>query len=61
MFLKQGDLKKALGEEQEAIRKKPNYAAAHYNLGLVLSQLGKAAEAQTQFNQAHSLDPTLSH
>ena len=37
----------------------PNYAAAHFNLGLILRVLGQNAEAQTELATAQRLDPKL--
>ena len=36
-----------------------SYAAAHFNLGLLLRQLGQTAEAQTELAKAQQLDAKL--
>lgn len=38
-----------------AIEVAPEFPAAHYNLGLLLSELGRAAEAEEHFEQAERL------
>ena len=37
----------------------PNYAAAHFNLGLVLRLLGQNAEAERELTTARQLDAKL--
>ncbi|TMG42372.1 MAG: tetratricopeptide repeat protein, partial [Chloroflexi bacterium] len=44
---------------RQVIAVDPNYAAAHFNLGLLLRQLGQTAEAQTELATAQRLDPKL--
>ena len=44
---------------EKAIRRKPAYAAAHYNLGLTLAKLGDDITAKQQFEAAHRLDPAI--
>jgi protein O-mannosyl-transferase len=42
---------------REALRIKPNYATAHYNLALVLSDLGDLSQANGHFREALALKP----
>jgi tetratricopeptide (TPR) repeat protein len=54
-----GDVDAAIAEFRSAIRSEPNYAAAHYQLGLALQQSGKKDEAKKEFERATELDPHL--
>ena len=49
-----GDLGKAEEYFRSALRTKPDYAEAHNNLGIVLSQLGRGEEALREFETAAS-------
>src|SRR5881397_3561574 len=52
--------KDAVGAEasfREALRLKPDYAEAHYNLGLALLQAGQRAAAIEHLAKAWQLDP----
>jgi type IV pilus assembly protein PilF len=49
-----GDLGKASEYFRSAVRKKPDYAEAHNNLGIVLSHLGRGDEAIREFEAAAS-------
>ncbi len=49
-----GDLGKASEYFRSAVRKKPDYAEAHNNLGIVLSHLGHGDEAIREFEAAAS-------
>ncbi|PWB62906.1 MAG: hypothetical protein C3F14_09090 [Deltaproteobacteria bacterium] len=49
-----GDLGKAAECFRSALRKKPDYAEAHNDLGIVLSQLGRGDEAMREFEAAAS-------
>jgi len=42
-----------------AINSSPNFAAAHFELGVALRQQGKPKEAQAEFQKAATLDPNL--
>lgn len=42
---------------REALRIKPNYATAHYNLALVLSDLGELSRANVHFRETLALKP----
>jgi Tfp pilus assembly protein PilF len=54
-----GDDTKAKSEFLEALRLKPQYAEAHYNLALALRQQGKEAESRAEFEKAYELAPEL--
>ena len=44
---------------KEALRLKPDYAEAHYNLALALLQTGKKEESNSEFEKAYQLAPHL--
>ena len=44
---------------KEALRLKPDYAEAHYNLGLALLQMGKKEESDSEIEKAYQLAPHL--
>jgi Flp pilus assembly protein TadD len=46
---------------RESVRLKPDYAAAHYNLGLALQATGDDTGAEKAFARATELDPALKH
>jgi Flp pilus assembly protein TadD len=56
-LLAAGDLDGAISQFRSAIHSEPNYAAAHYELGLALQQSGKTDEAKLEFQKAAELDP----
>jgi tetratricopeptide (TPR) repeat protein len=56
-LLNAGDLDGAISQFRVAINSKPDYAAAHYQLGLALQQSGKKDEAAQEFQKASELDP----
>ncbi len=58
-LLKAGDLDGAVSQFRVAISAVPNYAVAHFELGLALRQQGKMEEAQEEFRKAATLDPQL--
>jgi tetratricopeptide (TPR) repeat protein len=51
------DQQKALDYYQKAIQATPSDAALHGNLGSVYADMGKVAEAQTEFQKAADLNP----
>ncbi len=51
-----GDPEGALGEFEHALRVNPEYAAAHLNRALVLSELGRLEEAGAAFQRVRELD-----
>ena len=58
-LLQAGDIEGAISQFRSAINSAPNYAAAHFQLGMALRQQGKIDEAQKEFKQAVALDPRL--
>jgi len=58
-LLQAGDVEGAISQFRAAINSAPNYAAAHFQLGMALRQQGKVEEAQKEFKQAEALDPRL--
>ena len=53
----QGKLDEAVAEYRAAIRLKPDYAEAHYNLGIALTDQGKLDEAVAEYRAAIRLQP----
>ena len=58
-LLAAGDLEGAITQFRSAIRSEPNYAAAHYQLGIALRQNGQPDQAGREFEKASELDPQL--
>jgi tetratricopeptide (TPR) repeat protein len=58
-LLNAGDIDGAISQFQTAIGAMPDYAPAHFQLGLALRQQGKTQEAQEEFQKATKLDPRL--
>ena len=56
-LMDQGSLEQALAGYRMAIRLKPDYAEAHYNLGIALAAQGKLEEAVAEFRAAIRLKP----
>ena len=54
-----GDIEGAISQFRAAINAVPNYAPAHFHLGLALRQQGKLEEAKQEFEKAAALDPKL--
>ncbi len=59
MLLQAGDVRMAQAEFIEAVRLKPRYAEAHYNLALALHQEGKEEESRAEFEKAYEIAPGL--
>jgi cytochrome c-type biogenesis protein CcmH/NrfG len=59
LHMRRGDLGSAGAEFAEAIRVDPQFAAAHYNLGITLRQQQKAQEAAQEFQKVLSIDPNF--
>jgi Tfp pilus assembly protein PilF len=59
VLLQAGDIPAAVAEFAEAVRLKPQYAEAHYNLALALQQQGKAEESHAEFERAFEIAPEL--
>ena len=51
----QRKLASTIASDQTAIRINPNYAQAHFNLGLAFMEQGKKSDAIAQFQKARSL------
>jgi Tfp pilus assembly protein PilF len=57
--LKEGDLDAAIERFEAALKLDPEYAPAHYQLGLALQKKGNSAAAQAAFKRAQQLDHRL--
>jgi len=57
--LREGDAQGALEKFRAASKLAPDYAPAHYQMGLALLKTGKIQEARAEFEKAHQLDPRL--
>jgi Flp pilus assembly protein TadD len=55
-----GDLDGAISQFRSAIAATPEYAPAHYQLGMALRRKGEKEEAGKEFRRAGELDPRLS-
>jgi len=58
-LLNAGDLDGAISQFRSAIHTAPNYARAHFQLGLALQRKGEKDEAAREFQKAAELDPRL--
>jgi tetratricopeptide (TPR) repeat protein len=58
-LLKAGDVEGAIAQFRAAINSSPNYAQAHYQLGIALRQKGAKEESSQEFRRASELDPQL--
>jgi tetratricopeptide (TPR) repeat protein len=52
-----GEVQEAIEHWEQALRIKPDYADAHYNLGIALEQTGKIQEAIQHYEQALRIQP----
>jgi tetratricopeptide (TPR) repeat protein len=52
VFNRSHRLPDAIGEYEQALRLKPDYAEAHYNLGVALARLGRLSQAVGHWEQA---------
>jgi tetratricopeptide (TPR) repeat protein len=50
-------VQEAIGQYKQALRIKPDYADAHYNLGNALIQAGRVQEAIGHYEQALRIKP----
>ena len=57
MYIGQGDLEKAEEELKKAIKLKPDYSIAHYNLGFILKDMGRLKEAESCNQKVLEVDP----
>jgi tetratricopeptide (TPR) repeat protein len=58
-LLAAGDVDGAISQFRAAISSRPDYAPAHYQLGLALKGKGAKEEAAQEFQKAAELDPRL--
>ncbi len=52
-----GQREEAIEHFQQALRIRPDYAEAHYNLGLAFTQLGRIDQAIAHYQQALRINP----
>ena len=57
--MQSGDAAAADAEFRQALRLKPRYAEAHYNLALALHQESKEDESRAEFEKAFEIAPEL--
>ncbi|WP_263337616.1 tetratricopeptide repeat protein [Acidicapsa dinghuensis] len=57
-YSKNGDTDSALKTMQAIVQEHPDYAQAHFNLGIVYTQLDRFGEAAPEFAQALRIDPS---
>jgi Flp pilus assembly protein TadD len=57
---KAGDLDGAISQFRAAVAATPDYAPAHFELGLALQEQGKKEEARQEFQRANELDAHFS-
>jgi Tfp pilus assembly protein PilF len=57
--LQADNLRTARAEFIEAVRLKPRYTKAHYNLASTLHQQGEEAKAQAEFDKGYEIAPEL--
>jgi tetratricopeptide (TPR) repeat protein len=58
-LLNAGDLDGAIAQFRSAISSNPNYAPAHYQLGIALGRKGEKQQSSEEFKRAAELDPRL--
>jgi tetratricopeptide (TPR) repeat protein len=58
-LLDAGDLEGAISQFHSAINAVPDYALAHYQLGMALQRKGEKEESAREFEKAAALDPNL--
>jgi len=57
--MRSGRMPEAIEHLEQALRLKPDYVEAHFNLGLALEKLGRTPEAIEHYQQALKLRPDL--
>ena len=57
VFLKRGQIDKAIEQFQTALEINPNHEEAHSNLGIALVQKGQADEAVAQYQKVLEINP----
>ena len=58
-MLNAGDIDGAIAQFRSAVKLSPDYAPAHYQLGLALARKGEKGEASKEFQKASELDARL--
>ncbi|QOJ14258.1 MAG: tetratricopeptide repeat protein [Planctomycetia bacterium] len=58
---RQGNLDKAIGQYEEALRVSPNFVTAINRLGVTLNKVGRHADATARFQRAIALSPSTAH
>jgi tetratricopeptide (TPR) repeat protein len=56
-LIDEGRLDEAIAREEQALKIRPDFAAAHYNLGLALSDKGQLDDGIAQFRDAIRINP----
>ena len=59
-WLKLGDMEKALGDTDEALRLAPNDSVAYNNRGVIYRERGDIEQAEADLRQAIAIDPQFS-
>ena len=59
VWLRQEKIEEAIAAFREAIRLKPEWAEAHFNLGRIVKEAGKDDEAEAEFAEAKRLKPDI--
>jgi Flp pilus assembly protein TadD len=57
--LSAGDLDGAISQFRSAVGAMPDYAPAHFELGLALQRKGQREEAEKELRRAGEIDPRL--
>jgi Flp pilus assembly protein TadD len=52
-----GRVGEAIGHLEQAVRIKPDFAEAHFNLGIALARVGRMPEAIEHLEQALRIEP----
>ena len=56
-YMSIGDYNAAIDRARQAIRRRPDYAAAHFVLGIALGRIGKLDEARASLETCNELSP----
>jgi Flp pilus assembly protein TadD len=57
--LREGDVDDAIEKFRAALKLAPDFAPAHFQLGMAFLRKGDSAQASAEFEKAHQLDPHL--
>jgi tetratricopeptide (TPR) repeat protein len=57
ILLQRGEVDRAIAHYQKALEINPDFAVAHYGLGLAFSRQGRTAEAVERYKEAIQIDP----